>query len=135
EISEALERLQHKSVIVFRRYNNAFSLWEGSDIDIEAKLKEARKHIDPNESLAESLTKYFRPRPVVARRHSLETGTLRFFSVRYADVTNFEKAVNDPLEEADGAIVYGIALHPNDVSVFGEKASDSNLKCRPQIVI
>lgn len=135
EISEALERLQHKSVIIFRRYNNAFSLWEGSDIDIEAKLKEARKHIDPNESLAESLTKYFRPRPVVARRHSLETGTLRFFSVRYADVTNFEETVNDPLEEADGAIVYGIALHPNDLNIFGEKASDSSLKSRPQVVI
>jgi hypothetical protein len=135
EISEALERLQHRSVIVFRRYNNAFSLWEGSDIDIEAKLKEARKHIDPNESLAESLTKYFKPRPIVARRHSLETGTLRFFSVRYADVSSFDKAIDDPLEEADGALVYGIALHPNDIRVFGEKATDSSLKRRPQIII
>ena len=86
EIEEALDRLQQRSIIIHRRYNNAFSLWEGSDIDIEAKLKEARTHIDPNESLAQSLTKYFKPRPIVARRHSLETGTLRFFGVRYADI-------------------------------------------------
>src|SRR5262249_331008 len=43
DISQALERLQQQSIVVYRRYNDAFSLWEGSDIDIEAKLKEARK--------------------------------------------------------------------------------------------
>ena len=104
DVGQALERLQQRSIVIFRRYNNAFSLWEGSDIDIEAKLNEARSHIDPNESLAQSLTKYFKPRPIAARRHSLETGTLRYFNVRYVDVTGFDRAIDAPLDDADGLI-------------------------------
>jgi hypothetical protein len=135
DISQALERLQQRSVIVYRRYNNAFSLWEGSDIDIESKLKEARNHIDANESLAESLTKYFKPRPVVARRHSLESGTLRYFGVRYADITSFDVSIEEALGDTDGVIIYGIALHPDDLKTFAAKAAASNLGCKPQVVI
>jgi len=135
DIAQALDRLQQRSVIVYRRYNNAFSLWEGSDIDIEVKLKEARKHIDPNESLAHSLTKYFKPRPIVARRHSLETGTLRFFGVRYVDVTSFDIVINEPLGDTDGLILYGIALNADELKVFAEKATAPSMSSNAQAII
>lgn len=135
DIRQAIDRLQKHSVIIYRRYNNAFSLWEGSDIDIEAKLKEARTHIDPNESLAHSLTKHFRPRPIVARRHSLETGTLRFFGVRYVDITSFDGALNESLGDTDGLILYGISLNSDDLRVFADKASDPKMSGYPQVTI
>ena len=28
--------LEQRSIIIYRRYNDAYALWEGSDIDIEA---------------------------------------------------------------------------------------------------
>lgn len=135
DVEEALDRLQQRSIIIHRRYNNAFSLWEGSDIDIEAKLKEARTHIDPNESLAQSLTKYFKPRPVVARRHSLETGTLRFFGVRYADLTSFDPALQEPLGDTDGLILYAIALNADELKALNKKASDPSMDSYPQVAI
>src|SRR5207253_1343991 len=94
----------------YRRHSEAFSLWEGSDIDIEERLKEARSHIDLNESFTFSLTKHFHPRPMVARHHSFRTGTLRIFEVRYADAQNFSDVLNKPLGEADGLILYGLGL-------------------------
>jgi hypothetical protein len=135
DIGHALERLQQRSVIIYRRYNNAFSLWEGSDIDIESKLKEARTHIDPNESLAHSLTKYFKPRPIVARRHSLETGTLRFFGVRYVDITSFNGALDEPLGDTDGLILYGIALSADELKAFVDRATDPKMGGYPQVTI
>jgi hypothetical protein len=135
DVSQALERLQQRSVIIYRRYNNGFSLWEGSDIDIEARLKDARNHIDANESLAESLTKYFKPRPVVARRHSLESGTLRFFAVRYADVNTFDSSIEEALGDTDGVIIYGIALHADDLKTFADRATARTMESNPQVVI
>ncbi|MGI9064886.1 MAG: hypothetical protein ACR2HX_00550 [Pyrinomonadaceae bacterium] len=135
EITEALNQLQQRSVIVFRRYNNAFSLWEGSDVDIEAKLKEARSHIDPNESLPDSLTRHFKPRPIVARRHSLETGTLRFFGVRYIDITSFESALTEPLGDTDGLLLYAIALTAEELRELAKRAADPRMADYPQVTI
>ena len=40
--------LEGRSIVIYRRYNDAYALWEGSDVDIEARLREARAHLDPN---------------------------------------------------------------------------------------
>lgn len=135
DIGKALERLQQRSMIIYRRYNSAFTLWEGSDVDIESKLKDARTHIDPNESLALSLTKYFNPRPIVARRHSFESGTLRFFKVRYVDITSFDNALDEPLGNADGLILYTIPLSDDELKAFSDRATDSKMERYPQVAI
>ena len=43
--------------------------------------------------------------------------------------------VDPSLREADGVIVYGISLHPDDLKMFADKASDPEMKCRSQVVI
>ncbi len=43
----ALMMLEGRSIVIYRRYNDAYALWEGSDIDIEARLREAAGHLDP----------------------------------------------------------------------------------------
>lgn len=133
EIENALERLKTSSLIIYRRYNKAFALWEGSDIDLDERVREARVHTDTNVSLAESLTKNFKPSPTVAKRHSLQKGTLRFFDVRYASVTDFETQIGDPLGNADGRILYAIALNDEEVKELAAKAKSQ--KRSKQILI
>lgn len=123
EVHFALEKLHRRSIALYRRYRDAFSLWEGSDIDIEAKLIEANTQIDPNEPLTRNLTKYFKPRPIVARRHSSRTGTLRFYDVQFFDSHSFEKALDQSFGDADGLILYAIALNPDEVTILTRKAS------------
>ena len=48
EVESSLAMLDGRSIVIYRRYNDAYALWEGSDIDIEARLREARAHLDPN---------------------------------------------------------------------------------------
>lgn len=134
EIEAALDKLQKRQIIIYRRFNNAFALWEGSDINIDARLQEARTHVDPNESLATSLTKYFRPRPIVARRHSLQTGTLRYFDVRYVDLNSLDAAAREPLGDADGRILYAITLSADDLLAITDKASASEMAELPQVI-
>ncbi|HEX7997931.1 MAG TPA: hypothetical protein VF528_06030 [Pyrinomonadaceae bacterium] len=135
DVNSALERLQKRSIIIYRRHSDSFGLWEGSDIDIDARLAEARSKIDPNEPLAQSLTRYFRPRPLIARRHSLRSGTLRYFEAKYVDLQGLDKALNEPLKEADGLILYAIALNSDETTAFHERAQDGNLKDKPQILL
>ena len=49
----ALAMLEQRSVAIYRRYNDAYALWEGSDIDIEARLREAAAQLDPESAITE----------------------------------------------------------------------------------
>ncbi|MBA4157582.1 MAG: hypothetical protein H0X65_08915 [Gemmatimonadetes bacterium] len=99
----AIERLLARGVLVERAFSSSFALWEGSDVDIEARLREAATHIaaEPVRALA----RYLPARPVVARRHSIQTGTLRFFNVAYvADLADLERVLQET-SSADGMVL------------------------------
>lgn len=85
QVEASLSRLRDSSHIVFRRYRNAYQLWDGSDIDLDALVNKALVEAPGAGGLHQRLTKVAPPRPLLVRRHSMETGTLRFFEVRYID--------------------------------------------------
>lgn len=82
---EALERLQRASILIFRKFKNAYALWDGSDLDLDGLIDSARADTSPYANLATRLSRIAPPRPLVARRHFHETGSFRYFEVRYAD--------------------------------------------------
>ncbi len=135
DVELALEQLQNRSIIIYRHHSDGFSLWEGSDVDIEDRLAEARAHVDPNESLASSMAKHFKPRPMIARHHSFRTGTLRFFEVRYTDRFGFEDALNEPLADADGLILYAVTFSNDEIAALTKKARASEMLDSPQTLI
>ena len=83
EVSSALHELQSASLIVHRRYNDSYVLWEGSDVDVEARLAEGRDRVRNNDSTVSILRDGYQLNPALARRHAFKTGTLRFFDVRF----------------------------------------------------
>src|SRR5207245_6244472 len=84
-IEAVIASLVQRSVIVYRRHSDSYALWEGSDVNVEARLEEARRAVDPSRQLTSYLADLAPPPPLVARRHSLRTGTLRYFEVCYAN--------------------------------------------------
>ena len=131
----ALTILKKRSIAIYRRYNKAYALWEGSDIDIEAKLREAERHLDTKNALATDLSRYLPTRPLVARRHLFETGTLRHFAVRYTDLENFDADMEKPLDDADGLVLYVLPLNEHEVEQLIEKAAKTDLANRQEILI
>lgn len=97
-VADAIEPLLRKSVLIYRRYNQSYYLWEGSHIDIEERLQRYRAHIAGD--VAEQLTQVHPLPPLVAHRHSYHYGVLRYFEVRYCETPAAELP---PRESSDAA--------------------------------
>ncbi len=104
-MQQGLETLTERSIVIFRRHSRSYGLWQGSDIDLDARLAEARRRNPSDVGLARMLAGLWTPAPLVAKRHSFLTGTLRYFLVRFADVHNFGEALQ-PSADADGLLLY-----------------------------
>lgn len=107
-IEHELEILRQQSVLTYRRLDNSYRVWEGSDVDIEARIKEGRRKLQLESiSPLESLCNHLPSRTLVARRHSLKTGVNRYFNLIYSDSlsNNILKAAECPIDAAGTIIV------------------------------
>ncbi len=125
EFSETLAVLKNRSIIIHRLYNDTYVLWGGSDIDIEAKFHEAETHVDRKTGLDTNLSIYMPTRPLVARRHLFETGTLRHFTVRYTNFENFDANLAESYEDSDGLILYTLPATKYETEQLHKKAEKS----------
>ena len=91
----AVSELLDASVVQYRKFSGEYRVWQGTDFDLaERTTSEAQKlrHFDLAGTLAERAS----GSPVVARRHSAETGTLRYFEVLFADPESRKVIQNEP---------------------------------------
>ena len=131
----ALAMLEQRSIAIYRRYNDAYALWEGSDIDIEARLREARAHLDPNLRLPSALSTLMQPQPLIARRHLFVTGTLRYFAVRYTDLDGFDADLQMPSDDTDGLVLYTLPTSELEAEQLLKKATKASVADREEVLI
>ena len=131
----ALEMLEQRSIVIYRRYNDAYALWEGSDIDIEARLRDAAAHLDPNLRLPTALSTLMQPQPLIARRHLFVTGTLRYFAVRYTDLEGFDVDVQMPSDDTDGLVLYALPASKFEAEQLTKKAAETSVADREEVLI
>ena len=90
EITDALAGLQERSLVVYRKFDDSYGIFDGSDFDIEAavaKALESTGEVDfPRLEALAGL------QPIVAKRHYHETGALRWFDVRIVPLAGVEEA-------------------------------------------
>ena len=131
----ALDMLEGRSIVIYRRYNDAYALWAGSDIDIEARLRKAREQLDPNLRLPNALSTLMQPQPLIARRHLFVKGTLRYFAVRYTDLEGFDTDLQMPFDEADGLVLYALPTSEFEEKQLRKKATEASVKVRKELLI
>jgi hypothetical protein len=134
EFRRCKRALADKSIIVERKHSGTIALWEGSDLDLDDEVRNATKHIASNASLAEKLNLLWAPRPLVAKRHSFKTGTLRYFSVRFADAPTLSKHL-DIDRGADGLLLYCLPLTSSEREMLVDLASNALLQEKPAILV
>lgn len=135
EVQEAIDKLRRRSLITYRQFNTSYRLWGGSDIDIEDRLAEGRRRVAGRFGLAESIQRYSPPRPMVARRHSFQTGTLRYFNVRYVDTTSLPDVGVSGSMGADGQLLLCLAEASTDRREFERWALSAELSARDNLLI
>ena len=105
----ALERLKQQSVLVFRQFRDAYQIWEGSDLDLDDRAIRAESQLPNDFSVAQVLQRQAPRTPLVARRHLFETGTLRFFDVRFVDASRLMLGEEASLSgEGDGVVILAL---------------------------
>ena len=97
-----LESLIQKGLITYRRFNDEYRIWEGSDFNIENAVADEIQRIGA--PLSEILASVSPLKPVIARRHSYKTGTTRCFERVYSDTVPI--SVECKSHDADGIIYY-----------------------------
>ena len=124
-----------RSLIVYRRFNKTYSIWQGSDVDIEERLQKAQQQLTGAFSFADAVQEHIPPRPIVARRHSYISGTLRYFEVRYVDTTTRDQITLEPVPGASGLVLLCLPLNLAEVQAFNKWAEQAPFPNRPDIVI
>lgn len=79
KLDKALAELESWKVIVYRKFNEAWSIFEGSDFDIELAIKDALKQQLPLEPKTIERVVHFHP--AIAKRHLHQTGALRWMGI------------------------------------------------------
>ena len=135
QIQEALCALQKQSLIVRRRFNQTYAIWQGSDVDVEQRLEVARQKLAGSFSLAQAVQEFLAPRPIVARRHSYLTGTTRYFEVRYVDQQTRDQISLQARAGASGLVLICLPTNYADAEALAQWACGPSFQARPDIVL
>jgi hypothetical protein len=125
---EVIESLEKKGLLTYVQFADEFRVWRGTDFDVKAAVahqKEQLSHLPLSEHLERSLP----PRPLVAHRHSYETGGLRFFETRYVETPAQLTEVIASDASADGVVA--LVLAANDKGT----QPDSSVEGKPLVVV
>ncbi len=117
ELAEYLIDLENWSLIVHRRFNDSYSVFEGSDFDIEKAVEDA--------SLTANVPDYFQItklsgfQPVVAKRHYHDTGVMRWFDTAVVDLDALEDFASNYTASSGalGAFVLALPMQGDNTDV------------------
>jgi len=89
EVGRALERLSAWRVALYRKHVGAWTIFEGSDFDIDQAVSKARATFAAADM--ETLTALANLHPVIAKRHYNDTGTFRWLGVSMHSLQEAER--------------------------------------------
>jgi hypothetical protein len=83
-IIKILDDLKGLSVIINKKHINAYSIYEGSDFDIDKAIEEA--YTNANNSDINKLVEIANFKPIIAKRYYHKVGSLRWFDIILAPI-------------------------------------------------
>ncbi len=105
-VNETIDTLKdEKRVLYDRGVAGGLCLWRHTSVDLDAAYKEAERAIGDIQKVSEQIKTYLDSRPIVARRHYIETGNLRHFEIQYLSGSEFVQTISPLNEGTDGKII------------------------------
>ena len=106
DVRDAIETLKHeKRVLYDRGIAGGLCLWPHTSVDLNAAYKNAQRTVGSIQGVSERIKAYLEPRPIVARRHYIQTGNLRHFEIQYLSASEFAQSMPPLNEGVDGKII------------------------------
>jgi len=129
DLDKILSNLESWSIVLFKKHKKAYSLYEGSDFDIDASIEDAYDNVP--ELDFERMKKAARFQPIVAKKHYHDTGALRWMNV---DLVPSEQAIATakqftPIDGAMGLLMIVLGSESDSPQSLGrlcKKVSQAN---------
>jgi hypothetical protein len=91
QITAALKQLKNWSLVIYRKFVDAYAIYAGSDFDIDRAVQDTLEHVREVDFAA--LQRIAGLQPILAKRHYHETGALRWFDVEVAPLNSLIERV------------------------------------------
>ena len=133
-VSEALSALIQRGLLFDRGVAGGYCLWPSTSVDLGSAFEAAKREISPLDGISTLVTLFIERTSVVARRHYIETGTLRHFEVRYVDSeVLFEGVV--PATESDGLVLVVLCDSSEQRNQLTERIFSCKAVLRPDVIV
>ena len=96
---------KNEGILYFRGKLGGYCLWSHTSVNLHEKYQEAEQSLPSLRRVSEAIRGRLDARPLVARRHYIETGNLRSFEVVYCSPDELEARSKDPITQNDCRIV------------------------------
>ena len=135
--NRVLHILEHlhkdRKILYLRGRSGGYCLWSHTSVDLDSAYDEAGRALLGSRRVASRIKTFLDARPIVARRHYIQTGNLRCFDVVYCDLPELANVAASATDGIDGRIVIPLCETAEEISAatrFAKSLSD-----RPTILI
>jgi len=105
-VEDVLQELHtRKHIIHYRGAAGGYCLWPYTSVNLERAYEDACRAIGSQLHISLAIQDYLEKRPLVARRHYITTGTLRYFDVLYVPATQLSATLTANTTRAVGRII------------------------------
>lgn len=134
DVSRAVTSLKRRGILFHRGAAGGYCLWPNTSINLESAFQIAQRTLGPVEQVSAQLRPYLDTTPLLGRRHYIETGTLRHFEVRYAELATLLETVTEPTD-ADGLVVVVLCESPEECrTAIGQAKIDEIVSAQGVVV-
>ena len=109
-LNKIIKDLESASVILYKAHKGAYSVFEGTDFDIDSAFRDAYKHIEGLET--SRLAEIVSFKPVIAKRYYHQYGAMRWFDVIVTSVSDYKQTIETACKNTNAVGLFCILL-PN----------------------
>lgn len=134
DVNRTLKELSHgKSVLYYRGTSGGYCLWPHTSVNLERAYQDASKAIPVPTRVAPHIQEQLETRPLVARKHYIETGNLRHFQVEFASPSELPVAL-DKVSSADGKVLVALCETAEERDQAIKFATSDAFRGRPDVL-
>jgi len=133
-VDASIARLQDLQLLYFRGRAGGYCVWSTSSVNLDDAQFEAKRALGPTTNLPALIRDQLEIRPLVARRHYIRTGNLRYFDVRYVEVAALAEQLTTATI-ADGYIIVPLCETLADVAAAKRFAESPIMAQHPGVLV
>ena len=135
-LKDALRHLaRDKCVLYHRGTAGGYCLWPHTSVNLERAYQEAFRTVGTPQRISSSIQEGLETRPLVARRHYIETGNLRHFDVCYTPITDLPALNGEEWASADGRVIVPLCETEEERQEALAFAQSAPLKERSNVLV